>query len=122
MTYSDPNWFGKNKFQNILAIIDRNKFGCKNKIGEFKYIDIKDLVINIENNTLSEISAKKDLNTLSKIKNVGITKQKKNTRKHNELLNLFNNLSDTNLIEKTLESESTKDKMKIKMVTKMAKH
>ena len=122
MTYSDPNWFDKNKFQNILVIIDRNKFGCKNKIGEFKYIDIKDLVINIENNTLSEISAKKDLNTLSKLKNVGRTKQKKNTRKHNELLNLFNNLSDTNLIEKTLESESTKDKMKIKMVTKMAKH
>ena len=58
MAYSDPNWFGKNKFQNILASNDRNKFGCKNKIGEFKYIDIKDLVINIENNTLSQISAK----------------------------------------------------------------
>ena len=31
----------------------------KNKIGEFKYIDIKNLVNNIENNTISEIDAKK---------------------------------------------------------------
>ena len=63
------NWFDKNKFKNILAIIDSNKFGCKNKIGKFKYIDIKDLVINIKNNTISEISAKKDLNTLNEIQN-----------------------------------------------------
>ena len=25
-----PNWFGKNKFEKILAIIDSNKFNCKN--------------------------------------------------------------------------------------------
>ena len=30
MTYSYPNWFGKNKFKNILAIIDSNKFAHKN--------------------------------------------------------------------------------------------
>ena len=77
MTDSYPNQFDKNKFTNILAIIDSNKFGCKNKIGKFKYIDIKDLVINIKNNTISEISAKKDLNTLNELKNVGITKHKK---------------------------------------------
>ena len=59
MTHSYPNWFDKNKFKNSLAIVDSNKFGYKNKTGEFKYIDIKDLEINIENNTLSEISAKK---------------------------------------------------------------
>ena len=53
------NWFDKNKFKEILAIIDSNKFNYKNKIGEFKYIDIKDLVINIRNNTISEIDAKK---------------------------------------------------------------
>ena len=58
-TDSYPNWFDKNKFKNILAIIDSNKFNYKNKIGEFKYIDIKYLVNNIENNTISEISAKK---------------------------------------------------------------
>ena len=45
-----PNWFDKNKFKKILTIIGSN---------EFKYIDIKDLVINIENNTISDIDAKK---------------------------------------------------------------
>ena len=54
-----PNWIDKNKFKEILAIIDSNKFNYKNKIGEFKYIDIKDLVNNIRNNTISEIPAKK---------------------------------------------------------------
>ena len=56
-----PNWIDKNKFKEILAIIDSNKFNYKNKIGEFKYTDIKDLVDNIKNNTISEINAKKDL-------------------------------------------------------------
>ena len=72
-----PNWFDKNKFKKMLAIIDSNKFNYKNKIGEFKYIDIKDLVNNIRNNTISEISAKKGLNTLNKIKNAEIIKKKK---------------------------------------------
>ena len=53
-----PNWLDKNKFKEILTIIDSNKFGHKNKIGEFKYIDIKDLV-NIKDNTISKIDAKK---------------------------------------------------------------
>ena len=43
-------WFDKNKFKEILAIIDSN---------EFKYIDIKDFINNIKNNTISEIDAKK---------------------------------------------------------------
>ena len=84
MTDSYRNWFDKNKFKNILAIIDPNKFGCKNKIDEFKYIHIKDLVFNIKNNTTSEISLKKDLNTLNELKTAGITKQK------NTLLNRKN--------------------------------
>ena len=54
-----PNWFNKNKFKKNLTIIGSNKFGYKNKIGEFKYNDIKDLVNNIKNNTISEIDAKK---------------------------------------------------------------
>ena len=58
-TDSYPNWFDKNKFKNILAIIDSNKFNYRHKIGEFKYIDIKDIVNNIKNNKISEISAKK---------------------------------------------------------------
>ena len=53
-----------------LTIIDSNKFGHKNKIGDFKYIDIKDLVNNIKDNTISEIDAKKLLNTLNIIKNL----------------------------------------------------
>ena len=69
--------FDRNKFEKILAIIDSNKFNYKNKIGEFKYIDIKDLVNNIRNNTISEISAKKGLNTLNEIKNAEIIKHKK---------------------------------------------
>ena len=63
-----PNWFDKNKFKKMLAIIDSNKFNYNNKIGEFKYIDIKDLVNNIRNNTISEIDAKQGLNTLNEIK------------------------------------------------------
>ena len=61
-----PNWLDKNKFKEILTIIDSNKFGHKNKIGDFKYIDIKDLVNNIKDNAISEIDAKKRLNTLKK--------------------------------------------------------
>ena len=109
MTDSYPNWFDKNKFKNILAIIDSNKFNYKNKIGEFKYIDIKDLVNNIRNNTISEISAKKGLNTLNEIKNAEIIKYKRRTPKQKELLNLFNDLLDTILTDKTLKSKSQKD-------------
>ena len=49
---------GKNKFKEILTIIDSNKFDHKNKIGDFKCIDIKDLGINIKDNTIIEIDAK----------------------------------------------------------------
>ena len=101
-----PNWIGKNKFEKILAIIDSNEFNYKNKIGEFRYIDIKDLVNNIRNNTISEIDAKKDLNTLNKIKNVETIKYKKRTPGQKKLLNLFNDLLDLILTDKTLESES----------------
>ena len=98
------NWFDKNKFKEILAIIDNNEVNCKNKIGKFKYIDIKDLVNKIRSNTINEISAKTSLNALNEIKNEGITKQKKRTSKQKELLNLFNNLSDIILTDKTLDS------------------
>ena len=104
------NWFEKDKFEKILAIIYSNKFNYKNKMGEFKYIDIRDLVNNIRNNTISEISAKKGLNKLNKIKNAGIIKYKKRTPKQKELLNLFNDLLDTILTDKILESESQEDK------------
>ena len=37
----------------MLAIIDGNKFNYKNRIGEFKYIEIKHLVNNIRKNKIS---------------------------------------------------------------------
>ena len=73
-------------------------------MGECKYIDIRDLVNNIRNNRISEISAKKGLNTLNEIKNAGIIKYKKRTPKQKELLNLFNDLLDVILTDKTLMS------------------
>ena len=45
-----------------------SNFIFKKKIDEFKYIEIKDLVNNIRNNTINETDAKKGLNTLNKIK------------------------------------------------------
>ena len=68
------------------------------------------MVNNIRNNTISEISAKKGLNKLNEIKNAGIIKYKKHTPKQKELLNLFNDLLDTILTDKTLKSKSKKDK------------
>ena len=49
---------------------------------------------------------KKDLNALNEIKNVEIIKYKKHTPGHKKLLNLFNDLSDIILTDKTLESEN----------------
>ena len=76
---------------------------------EFKYT--RDLVNSIRNNTISEISAKKGLNTLNEIKNAGITKYKKRTPIQKELLNLFNDLLDIILTDETLKSKSQKDKI-----------
>ena len=102
----------KNKFKEILAIIDSNKFGRKNKIGDFKYIDIKDLVNNIKDNTISEIDAKKRLNTLNIIKNSEI-KYKRLIPGQKELLSLFNDVSDIVLTDKTLiSSKDENEKLK----------
>ena len=67
------------------------------------------MVNNIRNNTISEIDAKKDLNTLNKIKNAEIIKYKKRTPGHKELLNLFNDLLDIILTDKTLMSSKDKN-------------
>ena len=103
-----PNWIDKNKFKKILIIIDSNKFGYKNKIGELKYIDNKDLVNNTRNNTVSEIDAKKRLNTSNIIKNSEI-KHRKIIPGQKELLNLFDNLSDIILTDKTVGSQENKN-------------
>ena len=93
------NWFDKNKFKDTLAIIDSNEFSYTNKIGEFKYDNIKDLVNKIRNNTISEIDAKKDLNALKEIKNAEKIKYKKHTPGHIKLITLFD-LLDTILTGK----------------------
>ena len=98
----------KNKFKEILTIIDSNKFGHKNKIGEFKYIDIKDLVNNIEDNTISEIDAKKRLNILNIIKNSQI-KHKRLISGQKELLNLFDDLSHIISTDKILVASKDED-------------
>ena len=67
------------------------------------------MINKIRNNTISEISVKKYLNTLNELKNAEIIKQKKCTPKQKELLILFNDLSDTILTDKTLGSKSQKD-------------
>ena len=67
------------------------------------------MVNDIRNNTISKIHAKKDLNTLNKIKNAEIIKHKRLTSKRKELLNLFNDLSDTILTDKTLMSSKDKN-------------
>ena len=67
------------------------------------------MVNDIRNNTISKIDAKKDLNTLNKIKNAEIIKHKRRTSKQKELLNLFNDLSDTILTDKTLMSSKDKN-------------
>ena len=66
-------------------------------------------MVNIKNNTISEIDAKKDLNTLNEIKNAEIIKYKKRTPGHKELLNLFNDLLDIILTDKTLESQENEN-------------
>ena len=76
-----PNWFDKNKFKRVLAIIDSNTFNYRHKIGELRYTEIKDFVSKIINNTINETSAKKDLNTLNELKNERITKQKRRSPK-----------------------------------------
>ena len=67
------------------------------------------MVSNIRNNTISEIDAKKDRNTLNEIKNAEIIKYKRLTSILKELLNSFNDLLDTVLTDKALESKSQKD-------------
>ena len=67
------------------------------------------MVNNVRNNTISEIDAKKRLNTLNIIKNSEI-KHRRLIPGQKELLNLFDDLSNIILTDKTLKSESQEDK------------
>ena len=66
------------------------------------------MVNNIQNNTISEIDAKKYLNKLNEIKNVEIIKYKKHTPGHKNFLNLFSKLLIVILTDKTSESQENK--------------
>ena len=66
------------------------------------------MVNNIKKGAISEIDAKKDLNALNEITKAEIIKYKKRTPGHKKLLNLFNDLSDIILTDKTLESQENK--------------
>ena len=105
------DWLDKNKFKKILAIINGNKFNYRNKI---KYIDLSILTLEtwliiLEIIQLVKHLLKKDLNTLNKIKNSENIKSQKHTPKHKELLNLFNDLLDIILTDKTLMSSKDKN-------------
>ena len=67
------------------------------------------MVNNIKNNTISEISAKEVLNALNEIKKAEIIIHEKRTPGQKELLNLFDDLLDTILTDKTLKSKTQKD-------------
>ena len=49
------DWFDKNKSKEVLATIDSSKFNYRNKIAEFKYIGIRDLLNNIRNNEIIKL-------------------------------------------------------------------
>ena len=66
------------------------------------------MVNNIKNDAISDIDAKKDLNALNEIAKAEIIKYKKHTPGHKKLLDLFNDLSDIILTDKTLESQENK--------------
>ena len=59
----------------MLAIIDSKKFNYKNKIGEFKYIELKTWLIILEIIQLVKYLLKKDLNTLNEIKHEEMIKR-----------------------------------------------
>ena len=65
---STTSWYDKNKFNKILTTISNKNFNHKNKIGNFKFNDINNLINNIKNNTISEADTKKKINELNKTK------------------------------------------------------
>ena len=88
------NWYDKNKFKKITAVVISNEFNRKIKTGKFKYTDIRDLVYNINKNTIGETDAKIKLNALSQLKKAEI-KNKRLSSNRKELLKLFADLLKT---------------------------
>ena len=87
------DWYDKDKFEKILAILDSDIFNYENKIGKFKYSDIINLIINIKNNAISKILAKKNLRVLNEIKKTEI-RNNRLISSQKKLINLFNELPE----------------------------
>ena len=85
------DWYDKNKLRKISTIGNSNKFNHKTKIGKFKYIDIKNMVDNINKNTISVKLPRKNLNALNELKNAKI-KNKCLSSNQTEILKLFEDL------------------------------
>ena len=66
------DWYDKDKFEKILAIVDSDIFNYNNEIEKLKYSDIMNLIINIKNSPIREILAKKSLHALNEIKKTEI--------------------------------------------------
>ena len=88
---STTGWYDTDKFNEILATIDSNKFNHKNKIDKLKFNDINNLINNIKYNTISEADTKKKINELNKIKEVE-TKGRRLIDSQKILLSLFDDL------------------------------
>ena len=123
---STTNWYDKNKFNKILITIDNSKFNHKNKIGNFKFNDINNLINNIKNNAFSEANDKIKINELNKIKNAEtkgkqlIDSQKTLISLSDDLKTIFNSNNNSNNNERDSNNEN-ESKMKIKMKIKMKK-
>ena len=52
-----PNWFDKNKFKEILAIIDSNEFNYRIKQANLRLLTLKTWLILLKNNTICEIDS-----------------------------------------------------------------
>ena len=88
------NWYDKNKFKKITAVLITNNFNPKTKIEKLKDTDIRVLVDNFNKNTIAETDAKIKLNALNELKNA-VIKNKRLRSNEKELLELFDDLLQT---------------------------
>ena len=104
------DWYDKDKFEAILYNVDSNKFNHKNKIGKFRYTDIRDTINNIKNNIISETLGRNKLNAFSKIKKAAI-RNNHLISSQKELSKFFNDFFDTILTENNsnINSNSNSD-------------
>ena len=103
------SWYDTDKFNEILATIDSNKFNHKNKIDKLKFNDINNLINGIKSNTISEADTKKKINELNEIKKLE-TKGRRLIKNQMTLLSLFDDLKTIfNVNENESESESVNE-------------